>query len=204
MKADQLSQGGKSQMEKLLNKELFEEAVAVKSNHTEEQHLNKQPILQQHDQPEQVYQNIPTNQIKDPKLLTKSTLSNEIGAQRPQYLPTLGQENNNGYISDFYRNKQLKSDKQQYISEESNKNSIQNAAILNSQPYEGLGNVPTNGNPANMLNKISSKKFFKSKIDFAAPIKSLQHKGGTNDPNLSDDSFIENQNTAFRHFNNVT
>ena len=43
-----------------------------------------------------------------------------------------------------------------------------------------------------MLNKISSKKFFKSKIDFAAPIKSLQHKGGTNDPNLSDDSFIEN------------
>ena len=31
-----MSQGGKSQMEKLLNKELFEEAVAVKSNHTEE------------------------------------------------------------------------------------------------------------------------------------------------------------------------
>ena len=55
-----------------------------------------------------------------------------------------------------------------------------------------MGNVPTNGNPANMLNKISSKKFFKSKIDFAAPIKSLQHKGGTNDPNLSEDSFIEN------------
>ena len=161
-------------MEKLLNKELFEEAVAVKSNHTEEQHLNKQPNLQQHhEHPEQVYQNIPNNQIKDPKLLTKSTLSNELVGQRPQYLPTLGPENNNGYISDFYRNKQLKSDKQQYISEESNKNSIQNVAMMNNQPYEGMGNVPTNGNPANMLNKISSKKFFKSKIDFAAPIKSL-------------------------------
>ena len=72
------------------------------------------------------------------------------------------------------------------------------------QGFDANGNVPTNGNPANMLNKISSKKFFKSKIDFAAPIKSLQHKGGTNDPNLSDDSFIENQNTAFRNFNNAT
>jgi hypothetical protein len=34
-------------------------------------------------------------------------------------------------------------------------------------------NVATNGNPASKLNKISSKKFFKSKIDFAAPIKIL-------------------------------
>ena len=64
----------------------------------------------------------------------------------------------------------------------------QNAAIGPDYP----GNVvhPTNGNPANKLNKISSKKFFKSKIDFTAPIKSLQHKGGTNDPNLSDDSYM--------------
>jgi len=43
------------------------------------------------------------------------------------------------------------------------------------------------------MNKISSKKFFKSKIDFAAPIKSLQQKGGTLEPNLSDDSYIEQQ-----------
>lgn len=63
--------------------------------------------------------------------------------------------------------------------------------------------VPTNGNPANMLNKIQSKKFFKSKIDFAAPIKSLQHKGGTTDANLSDDSFnIDPQHQAFRKLNN--
>ena len=41
--------------------------------------------------------------------------------------------------------------------------------------YPGGADVPTNGNPANKLNKISSKKFFQSKIDFAAPIKSLQH-----------------------------
>ena len=65
---------------------------------------------------------------------------------------------------------------------------------------------PTNGNPAQKLNKISSKKFFKSKIDFTAPIKSLQHKGGTNDPNLSDDSYMldtgnhNNQNAAFRQY----
>ena len=67
----------------------------------------------------------------------------------------------------------------------------QNAAIGPDYP----SNVahPTYGNPANKLNKISSKKFFKSKIDFTAPIKSLQHKGGTNDPNLSDDSYIEAQ-----------
>lgn len=48
--------------------------------------------------------------MKDPKLLTKSTLSNEIVGQRHQYLPQLGAENN-GYISDFYRNKQMKSEK---------------------------------------------------------------------------------------------
>ena len=62
--------------------------------------------------------------------------------------------------------------------------------------------MPTNGNPAQKLNKISSKKFFKSKIDFAAPIKSLQHKGGTNDPNLSDDSYMmdQSQAVAFRQF----
>jgi hypothetical protein len=62
--------------------------------------------------------------------------------------------------------------------------------------------VPTNGNPAQKLNKISSKKFFKSKIDFTAPIKSLQHKGGTNDPNLSDDSYMMEQSQAlgFRQF----
>jgi len=48
------------------------------------------------------------------------------------------------------------------------------------------------------MNKISSKKFFKSKIDFAAPIKSLQQKGGTLEPNLSDDSYIEQQHQAFR------
>lgn len=39
--------------------------------------------------------------------------------------------------------------------------------------------VPTNGNPARKLNKISSKKFFKSKTDFAAPIKILQNRGAT-------------------------
>ena len=70
------------------------------------------------------------------------------------------------------------------------------------QGYDNAVDMNNVINPSNMLNKISSKKFFKSKIDFAAPIKSLQHKGGTNDPNLSDDSFIENQNTAFRQFNN--
>lgn len=46
----------------------------------------------------------------------------------------------------------------------------QNAAVGSDYPGN---NVPTNGNPANKLNKISSKKFFKSKIDFTAPIKSL-------------------------------
>ena len=73
----------------------------------------------------------------------------------------------------------------------------QNAAVGSDYPGN---NVPTNGNPANKLNKISSKKFFKSKIDFTAPIKSLQHKGGTNDPNLSDDSYMEAQQHAFRQF----
>jgi len=58
--------------------------------------------------------------------------------------------------------------------------------------------INTNGNPAKNMNKISSKKFFKSKIDFAAPIKSLQQKGGTLEPNLSDDSYIEQQHQAFR------
>ena len=43
---------------------------------------------------------------------------------------------------------------------------------------EGFGGQELNGvggvqNSAQKLNKISSKKFFKSKIDFAAPIKSL-------------------------------
>ena len=73
----------------------------------------------------------------------------------------------------------------------------QNAAV--GPDYPG-NSVLTNGNPANKLNKISSKKFFKSKIDFTAPIKSLQHKGGTNDPNLSDDSYMEAQQNAFRQF----
>ena len=63
--------------------------------------------------------------MKDPKLLTKSTLSNEVVGQRHQYLPQLGAENS-GYISDFYRNKQMKSEKQQYTSEGSNKDSSKN------------------------------------------------------------------------------
>ena len=47
----------------------------------------------------------------------------------------------------------------------------QSVAVGNDYP----GNVNPNigANPAQKLNKISSKKFFKSKIDFAAPIKSL-------------------------------
>jgi len=73
---------------------------------------------------------------------------------------------------------------------------------VNGLDYPGGADVSTNGNPANKLNKISSKKFFQSKIDFAAPIKSLQHRGGTQDANLSDDSYIEQQNTAFRSYNN--
>lgn len=51
--------------------------------------------------------------------------------------------------------------------------------------------MASNPNPSNKLNKISSKKFFKSKIDFAAPIKILQNRGGTIDANLSDDSYNE-------------
>ena len=50
--------------------------------------------------------------------------------------------------------------------------------------------VPTNGNPANKLKKIDSKKFFKSKIDFAAPIKILQNRGAQ-EAQLSDDSYNE-------------
>ena len=64
----------------------------------------------------------------------------------------------------------------------------QNAAV--GPDYQGNQPNPAPGQPANKLNKISSKKFFKSKIDFALPIKQLQHRGGTNDPNLSDDSFM--------------
>ena len=69
-------------------------------------------------------------------------------------------------------------------------------------PHEIVGSdtgnevsVPMGKHPQK-LNKISSKKFFKSKIDFTAPIKSLQHKGGTHDPNLSDDSYMVDGNQA--------
>lgn len=56
-----------------------------------------------------------------------------------------------------------------------------------------------------MQHKVPNQKFFKSKIDFAAPIKSLQHKGGTHDANLSDDSYLDNNHTAFRgQYNTVT
>lgn len=125
----------------------------------------------------------------DPKLLTKSTLNNQESGDKRTHLPNLAGSDPNGYISDFYKNKALKqqSDKNQYASEGSNM-MVQN---VQSFDYPGGADVPTNGNPANKLNKISSKKFFQSKIDFAAPIKSLQHRGGTQDANLSDDSYIE-------------
>lgn len=107
----------------------------------------------------------------DPKLLTKSTLNNQESGEKRTHLPNLAGNDPNGYISDFYKNKALKqqSDKNQYGSDGSH-NMVQN---VQSFDYPGGADVPTNGNPANKLNKISSKKFFQSKIDFAAPIKSL-------------------------------
>lgn len=113
------------------------------------------------------------NLDKDPKMLTKSTLYDGTN---------LNTNREKGYISDFYKNKG------QYSSSEGRR---ANPAF----DYHGAAMnavVPTNGNPAKQLNKIQSKKFFKSKIDFAAPIKSLQQKGGTLDANLSDDSYIDN------------
>ena len=61
--------------------------------------------------------------------------------------------------------------------------------------------MATNGNPASKLNKISSKKFFKSKIDFAAPIKILQNRGGAQEANLSDDSY--NEMAQYQQYNQV-
>lgn len=103
-------------------------------------------------------------------MLTKSTLNGggDDGSPRHKFLPNLSSvQQQNGYISDFYK-------KKQYTSDGSNKLAppvMQSAAV--GSEYPGDGNFPTNGNPANKLNKISSKKFFKSKIDFTAPIKSL-------------------------------
>lgn len=131
---------------------------------------------------------------KDSKFLTKSTLNNDEG------LPSLTMQdrngllrsNNNGYISDFYKKKQFKNDNHHPLSD----SSYHSASIDKKQsgPYHQIefSNevVPTNGNPANKLKKIDSKKFFKSKIDFAAPIKILQNRG-TQETQLSDDSYNE-------------
>ncbi len=62
-----------------------------------------------------------------------------------------------------------------------------------------------NNNNGGGSNKISNKKFFKSKIDFMAPVKSLrgpQHNPNNQnhqDPMLSDDTYYEpNQPVVFR------
>lgn len=65
-----------------------------------------------------------------------------------------------------------------------------------------------NSNNGGGSNKISNKKFFKSKIDFMAPIKSLRgnpqnptngQNQQPNDPMLSDDTYYEpNQPVVFR------
>jgi len=69
-----------------------------------------------------------------------------------------------------------------------------------------MNDNPNSNNGAGS-NKLSNKKFFKSKIDFMAPIKSLRgpnngqggHNPQPNDPMLSDDTYYEpNQPVVFR------
>ena len=97
-------------------------------------------------------------------------------ADRSKYLPALGDgtaQPPNGYISDFYKNKKQPS------SDGSTRVGMMQLGVVAAQSvavgndYPGNVNPNIGANPAQKLNKISSKKFFKSKIDFAAPIKSL-------------------------------
>ena len=59
---------------------------------------------------------------QDPKLLTKSTLANAESGEKRTQLPALNSNDQNGYISDFYKNKAAReSDKNQYTSDGSAK-----------------------------------------------------------------------------------
>ena len=61
------------------------------------------------------------------------------------------------------------------------------------------GYKPANGqHPETTLNQISSKKFFESKIDFMAPVKSLQPKNFEQGA-LSDDSAINEMATPHKN-----
>ena len=102
-------------------------------------------------------------------MLTKSTLNGGADKYLPKIESGAGQPPPNGYISDFYKKKNYASDGSHKVGMQIG-SMQQNAAV--GSDYPG-GNFPTHGNPAQKLNKISSKKFFKSKIDFKAPIQSL-------------------------------
>jgi len=90
-----------------------------------------------------------------------------------------------GYVSDYYKNGQKRHPEMRIIEKRSSQPSAK-PSDLNDSDREGGApwQSQINGN-----NKLSSKKFFKSKIDFMAPIKSLQKKDQVEAANaLSDDS----------------
>jgi hypothetical protein len=111
--------------------------------------------------------------IKHQSILTQSSFSkhNPVPQHRSGQ-PSKG----DGYISDYYLNQQQKQRR------------FEGQASGPEEPE--VGEQPVNG--ATSQNKLSNKKFFKSKIDFMAPIKSLRGNG-RDDPNnnLSDDTYYE-------------
>jgi hypothetical protein len=65
-------------------------------------------------------------------------------------------------------------------------------------PYEnsnavgsGAEDLSQDGAQNDPEGKVSTKKFFKSKIDFMAPVKSLRQPGAAGEPLLSDDTYYE-------------
>eukprot|EP00347_Sterkiella_histriomuscorum_P016988 403351089 len=165
-----------------------------------------------------IYMNQPQFQTKDPNILTNSTFNTQQLNNQNSFLPKIYQQNTqeapptqNGYISDFYKqnnkpqqlsikkareNNNRGSDKNsnQYVSDQSEKRSQQNNqnSGYNSQGINQNYPINSNNSQQNSGKKMTDKKFFRSKIDFMAPIKSLQNRGSNLDPMLSDDSYYEN------------
>lgn len=140
---------------------------------------------------------------KDPKMiLTKSTLvgGGLLATRIKNDLDKTKQ--NQGYVSDFYLNKNSKRENQPFF-QETNQNETINLPASNSKlnrhsPLNEYGQNNLQLDPAKVatIQLVNNNKFFQSKIDFKAQIKSLRFDTTLhqNTSSLSDDSEHLNKN----------
>jgi hypothetical protein len=126
-------------------------------------------------------------------MLTQSSFGKGGGNKIPskENNPATMGPSGQGYISDYYLNNNgQKLVKRPQLGE--------GTVASGEDRSEREDNIDTMNNGGAVAGgKISNKKFFKSKIDFMAPIKSLRGQpgghapGGPGDPLLSDDTYYE-------------